>query len=308
MMAHAELDLSRPPKLARTDSRPSVSFSGAGAGRAPESSVLIAAQAVPRLTDSRAAALRRGTVPCFNPALAAAFGEGVRSLDFVSEVEAAHEELRPEELCSLLAASGPLCNLGVRTLLALARAATAEGVGGGQATVALNAALAVGVLPLAFNVAATLAAELETESTSLLSPALSLMIAITDVITTICSPVIFPGERSIGISAVSQVRRLAAAATAMVRDAVYESALGSAIADAEASVAVKLINAFYFIELHPSTHGNITDDVYANEFASGAFLSALLRMLSSSPCTPLAAAFSKVLHYGVRRWGRMIAR
>ena len=285
-------------KVARTDSRLNASTVGGGSSGAGPS-FLFAALAVPKLNATRASALLRGNVPCFNPALSTAYGKGVRELESTTEVEAQHEELRPEELCSLLASTGPLCALGVRTLLALAQASTAEGAGDvSLARTALDAALTVGALPLVFNVAANLAAELESETTSTVSSALSLMSAVVDLIATLCSAAVFPSDRSPGISAASQMRRLAAACAAMVRDAAYESMLGTAIADIEVSIAAKLIDAFYFIELHPMTNPDMPDDVYANEFASGTFLAALLQLLTATSCTPRATSFAKVLHYG----------
>lgn len=251
-------------------------------------------QPVPRLTDIRAGALLRGVVPCFDPALAAAYGQGVRLLARDAEAEVKHEELRPEELCSLLASLGPLRVLGVNTLLALARAAET----GGEAAVMLNKALSVGVLPLVFHAASAVAEELELESIATLSPALAEMTACADLLSLLCSSSVFPSSRSHDITASTQLRKLAAACASMVRDAASEHARGTSIADAEIAIAVKLIEAFYFIELHSKTSSDVADEVYCNEFRNPTFLGAALYLLVKSPRSPRAASFGKIFHYG----------
>jgi hypothetical protein len=247
---------------------------------------------VPRLTEVRAAALLRGIVPCFDPALAEAYGQGVRMLALDAEVEIKHEELRPEELCSLLASQGPLRALGVGTLLALVHA------GGEAASAALNKALAVGVLPLVFHAAAAVAEELERESVATMTPALAEMSTCADLLALLCSAAIFPSSRNLGITASQQLRRLAAACAFMVRDAAAEHARGAAAADMKVAIAVKLIEAFYFVELHATTNDDMPDEVYANEFRNSAFLGAALYLLIKSPRMPRAASLGKIFHYG----------
>jgi hypothetical protein len=114
----------------------------------------------PQLTEARAQALLRGSVPCFEPALSSAYGDGVRAVAPEHAGANQLEDLRAPEIASLLAAAAPLGSMAVHILASLAQRAQQDA----GARASLDAALSAGALVALFQRAAAAAGAFERDS------------------------------------------------------------------------------------------------------------------------------------------------
>ena len=132
----------------------------------------------PQLTEARAQALLRGSVPCFEPALSSAYGDGVRAVAPEHAGTTQLEDLRPPEIASLLSAAAPLGSMAVHIVASLAQ----RGQHDAGARASLDAALSAGALVALFQRAAATASAFERDSAEASPSALTELSAMAEVL------------------------------------------------------------------------------------------------------------------------------
>jgi hypothetical protein len=254
------------------------------------------AAATPELTPVRAAALLEGRVPCFHPSLSRAYGNAVATLSRAVSVNA-HEELRNEEVVSLLSSKeSPLRVLAlhtVRNLLAVAESDAGAGA-------ALLEVVAAGALPLVFRAAWEAATTLESVSDDAAPAAL----AEVSLCAAIATAAVFKGGAALlgsdlGVASEQAFRHLAGAGAAMMRDAMHESDMGTAVAAAEMDASAQLLLAWYSLRKRSGALGALSDACFENELCEKGFVAGCCAAILKFPNTPVANAAIRAVYTGM---------
>jgi hypothetical protein len=256
------------------------------------------------IAPARLAALLQGVVPCFEPHLARAYGDGLRlATRGGAGGGVAHEELHIKELVPLLSGSGEGRWLALHTLRAMQIAAEHDDA----AAAVLLDALGRGVMPLVFRAAAEAAERLELESTDTVTTPVAEM--------TLCAAIVESAvqrgggggngasqcalsSHDLGVSSEAHFRWLVAAGMAMMRDAIEESSAGTAIAGIEMEAAAQLVHAFYDLRKRSGTHAMLADSCLTGDLCERRFVHACCVALRRFPNSPIGTAAIRAVYTG----------
>ena len=256
------------------------------------------------ISSSRLSALLQGVVPCFEPHLARAYGDGVRLAARGGAGEGvAHEELRVEELVPLLARGGEGRWLALHTLRAMQMAAERDD----NAAAVLLEALGHGVVPLVFRSAAEAAARLELESSDTVTTPVAEI--------TLCASIVDAavhggggsgagasqralGAHDLGLSSETHIKWLVAAGMAMMRDAIAESSAGTVVAGVEMDAAAQLLHAFYDLRKRSDQLGSLSESCLSSDLCERGFVAACCVALRRFPNTPIGTAAIRAVYTG----------
>ena len=254
------------------------------------------AAATPELTLLRATALLEGRVPCFHPSLSRAYGNAVATLTRAVGVNA-HEELRNEEVVSLLSSKeSPLRTLALCTVRNLLAAAETDAGAGA----ALLEVVAAGALPLVFRAAAEAATTLESVSDDT-APAALAEVSLCAAITTAA---VFKGGAALqgsdlGVASEQAFRHLAGAGAAMMRDAMHESDVGTAVAAAEMDASAQLLLAWYSLRKRSEALRALSNACFESELCETGFVAGCCAAILKFPNTPVANAAIRAVYTGM---------
>ena len=260
------------------------------------------------LTPAREAALLQGIVPCFEPHLARAYGDGVRlATRSGPEVAVAHEELRIDELVPLLASTGECRRLALHTLRALQVSAETSDA----AAAILLEACCHGVVPLVFKAAAEAAARLESESTDVVTAQVASIALCASIINSLAqrgNSAAGAGSatqralatHNLGINSEIHFKWLAAAGIGVMRDAIAESQAGTTVASIELEAAAQLLHAFFDVRKRTDEHLSLANSCLEHEFCEPSFVRACCVALGRFPNTPVGFAAVRVFDTGCR--------
>jgi hypothetical protein len=171
---------------------------------------VIVAAGLPEMTDDRKQAFMRGVIPVYDVSLAAAYEIGVSNMGSVNE-GVTREDFKTPEVCGLLSAGGELRTLGLHILYQLVLKSR-DNLSHDGPSAALELLLSVGVLPLLCSCANKISDALLEESEDFITPLLSDMGLLSDILTLCCSEDILPNNKSHYISTIIHFRWLASAA------------------------------------------------------------------------------------------------
>jgi hypothetical protein len=192
----------------------------------------------------------RGVIPVYDVTLAAAYEVGVSNMGSVNE-GVTREDFKTPEVCGLLSAGGELRTLGLHILYQFVLKSRDNTSHAGPSAV-LELLLSVGVLPLLCSCANKISDALLEESEDFITPLLSDMGLLSDILALCCSEQILPPTKSHYISTIIHFRWLASAAANMLIDAIDESGRGTAISSTELSIAVDLHSSWQWLSSRPN--------------------------------------------------------
>ena len=172
---------------------------------------LIVTAGLPEMTNDRKDAFMRGVIPVYDVSLAAAYEVGVSNMGSVHE-GVTREDFKTPEVCGLLSAGGELRTLGLHILYQLVQKSREKSSSSKGPSKALEVLLSVGVLPLLCSCAHKISDALLEESEDYITPLLSDMGLLSDILSLCCSEDIIPLDQSHYISTTIHFRWLASAA------------------------------------------------------------------------------------------------
>lgn len=262
-------------------------------GKDTQMSRVNSAVTLPTLSEDRKSALLSGIVPCFDIALNAAYGDGVRQLS--SRVDSVtRDELKPEELGALLCAGEELCRLALHILIALARSASRGDINAMQS---LREVLKAEILPAVFFTCFENAKEVEQEAEHYGTPRLTVVALCAEFLALVSGKGIDPA--CVPSISPPQMQCLAGAIVAVMRDACEEHSRGTTLAETEISLSISLLESFFSFE---AMFFYLATESYVNEFCEPRFLRAALMFMTRFNRTNKAQLISilikKATNYG----------